>query len=245
MPIDPFFGAIGAAGISSAAQIAGGFLSRPDHSERDLMWESAKIQEHQLRKFPKLQMEGLRSAGLNPMLAMMKGSAAGHSAVSIPNRMEDPVGRGVSQAGHSAAKGFEQALMFKRIAAETANIEETNRKIRAETNNIASQTILNSARTATETVQPSLIESQRELNSARNEVERQNLQKRIVETAIAKHDLTVAEKEAVIASIDIDMYSSTVGEVSRWLEKLGIEPRAAVGMAHALWNLFRNKPQRR
>lgn len=242
--------AIIGAGISSAAALAGsiggGFLSRADHSQRDLIWEQMRANDwwwsKQLKEGPTRTMKGLRRAGLNPMIPFVNGAAVGGASsanVSVPQPYEDPVGRGVSEGSRNSAKAVIDALMAERIDAETENIKETNRKIRAETQNIASQTVLNSAKTASESVQPSLIESIRELNSAKTDSERQALQLKIVETAIAKEELTAAERDAIIADIDIDMYGSTVGEVSRWLEKLGVSPSAAVGMAHMFWQMMR------
>lgn len=237
----PAYGAILAAGISSASSLAGGFLSRPDHSERDLMHLQVDFDKKRAREMPRAQVAGLRAAGINPMLPFMRGDIPSAGATAVPARMVDPVGEAVGKSGASAVQSYMLAKQIEKIEAETEAAKEMPRRVRAETENIASQTRLNSAKVISEGEQPALLESTRELNSARTAVERQNLQRQIVETAIKQEELTIAEKDAIVAEIDIDMYSSTVGEVSRWLEKLGIEPRAAVGMAHAFWNMFRTK----
>lgn len=232
---------LAAAGISAAAQIGGGFLSRPDLSERDLMWESQRVAEHGFRNNPRLQMEGLRSAGINPMLPFVRGEPAGGQQPGIPARMLDPVGEAVGRAGSSAVQAFRVANEIERTRAETQNIKETNRQIRATTENIAANTALTSARTISESEQPSLLNAIRDLNSAKSDRERQLLQKDIVETAIAREELTIAEKDAIVAAIDIDVYASSVGELSRWFEKLGVSGRAAVGFAHMIWSYMRTK----
>lgn len=239
-----FWAPVAAAGISAAASIGGGLLSRPDQSERDLMWEAQKIKEYGLEHDPSTTMRGLRNAGVNPMLPFSKGPPSSAPVPSVPNRMYDPVGEGVGKAGASAVQAYRVANEIERMQAETKNIKETNRQIRATTENIAANTVLTTAKAQTESLQPSVIQIQNELSTAKTETERQNLQKRIIETAIAKQDLSVAEKDAVIASIDIDMYESSVGEVSRWLTNLGIKPQAAVGLAHMLWSYARSLKRR-
>lgn len=243
-------GAIGAAGISSAASL----LGARGPSERDLMWNQAEVSEYlwekSLKEGPRREVAGLRAAGVNPMLPYVRGDA-GPTALSVSPGVAAPVnkyagaGEALERGVNSAVNAVLKANEIEKIKADTEVAEEMPRRVRAETERIASETALNTARAATEFEQPGLVVSSRELNSAKTELERQKLQREIVETAIARQDLTVAEKDAVIAAIDIDMYSSTVGEVSRWLEKLGVSPRAAVGMAHSLWNLFRQKSRRR
>lgn len=260
MPIDPFFTGLAAAGVASAADIAGGFFSRPDQSQRDLMWEGEKIGRSNYywkqaediklsRRLPSIQMDALRRAGLNPILGYTKGQLpqanTQFNASSAPQPYTDPMGAAVSRAGNSAVKAFAVANEIEKMRAETKNIIETNRQIRATTENIAANTDYVSAKAVSERENVGLITLQQELTSAKTDLERQNLQKQIIETAISKEDLTVAEKDAVVAAIDIDMYSSTVGEVSRWLEKLGISPQAAVGMAHMLWSYMRTKGRRK
>lgn len=237
--MDPIIlGSIGAAGISSAADILGGFLSRPDLSQRDLMWEQQKLVRWGLERNPRYQVEGLRRAGLNPLLAMTKGQVQGPANISVPTPYEDPLGKAIGKAGASAVQAFRVYNEVERMRAETENIKETNRKIRAEIANIAANTNLVSAKAATEFENPALQRSVTELNSARSDVERQNLKKSVVETAIKQEELTMAEKDALIASLDVEFYESTIGEIVRWLKQLGFSPSGAVGAAHALWKLF-------
>lgn len=244
--IDPGTATLLSGGISSATSLLGGFLSRPDLSERDLMYEQEKLRrsgvEWNNTIGRKLEVRGLKSAGINPMLPYIKGNIS-QPAVnpSIPGRMLDPVGEGISKAGATAVQAARMYYELERMKEETRNIKETNRQIRATTNNIAANTDYTSARAASERENLGLIQMQQELTTARTASERQSLQRSIVETAIAKENLTMAEKDAVVAAIDIDMYESSVGEVSRWLQNLGINPKAAVGMAHMLWSFMRTK----
>lgn len=240
MAIDPFFGSVASAGISSAGGLLGGFLSRPNHSQRDLMYIQNDIWREQMGARYPLEVRSLRRAGLNPILAV-KNSPPPTSAGGAPHPYTDPVGAALGKAASSAGQAVRQGMELDRIKAETKNIKEQNRQIRATTENIAANTALTTAKTVTEGLQPSVIEINNTLNTAKSARERQLLQKDMFDTAIRKQELSIAEKDALVAQIDIDMYESSVGEVSRWLSNLGIQPKAAVGLAHMLWSYVRTQ----
>lgn len=235
------------AGAASLGSSALSVLGKRGLSEREAMWEQIKAHEYGLRSFPRLQMQGLRRAGVNPMLPFVRGEPTGSIMPSIaaPVDKYKEAAEGVGKAASTAMQVYMMEKQAENIEADTNVKTETARNVRASTENLAADTIRTGAQTDTERQRRSLVEAERELTSAKSDVERQRLQREIIDTAIAKEDLTVAEKDAIVAAIDIDIYESTVGEISRWLERIGVQGKAAAGMAHMLWNMFRQKSRRR
>lgn len=194
-------------------------------SERDLMAYQHDFWRKQVAESWPRELGSMRAAGVNPMLAVSKGGAS-TPGVSIAA----PVDKGTDAAKLLMA-GISSALEIVRTMADA--------EVKTE------QAKLTKAQTETEGVRPGSVLAQTardyeaaSLSSAYNAHEKQKMGKTMIEMAIAREALTVAEKDAIIAAIDVDLYRSSVGELSRTLQQLGFTPSSAAGAAGALLKLF-------
>lgn len=233
MPIDPFFGGIAAAGVSGGLDILSGFLSQPDQSQRDLMWEGQKIWEMQARKRYPLQVESLRRAHLNPILAVSQPPPAA-SAPSASQPYTNPMGAAISKAGSSALSAFMRAQEARQIMADTKLKEAQATTAEADANLKREQ-----AKTEPER-RWQLQASADQASSAADLADQQRLVSQINEK-IAAEDLEVAKKDAIVAGIEAEVYSSSIGELTKWLSTLGVRP----GAARVLGNLIMQYAARR
>lgn len=260
--MNPLWLSGGATAVNSAAGLLGMFGSRGP-SERDLMWEQLKVNRsamhaasqigmrdwgrqwtRQMREGPSRTMAGLRRAGLNPMLAV--SSVGGNSAASMQrpstpsasvatpvNRME-PLMRGI-QAG--VASAMEVARTMAEIDKTKAETEtEKRRPELLDKQSFKEWTLgrLYEQQRTTEAYKADLMDQQRLYQNAETARSKQLLKLNMVETAIKKEELTAAERDAVLAVIDTELYSSSIGELARELERLGLNYNAARGLAGGL-----------
>lgn len=232
-------GALGSAGISSASGLLGMFGQRGP-SERDLMWEQAKIARSNFqftsqsayeyarkmaRNSASDQVLGLKKAGLNPMMALSKGVSApqavsgqtGSTSIAAPVNRYEPLVKGIQF-------GMSSALEVARTMADIRKKEAETETEKVRPGSVLAQTARDYA-AATQ-------------SSALTAHEQQKMGRTMIQMAIDKENLTVAEKEAIIAAIDVDLYSSTVGEVARMLQQLGFAIGPAKAAAGALLKLF-------
>lgn len=216
---------VGAAGVSSAAGLLGGIMNR-GLSQRDAMQAQSEFslrhQRQQLKLAPGWEMKGLRDAGINPMLPYANGGSPAGGQGITPG-IAAPVNP-VAEAMAGVQAGIATALEVYRTMADVDVKKE--------------QAKLTSAQTATEKERPPLVRMEVDLATAKDMLTRQDVAKRMIETAIAQEELSVAEKDAVLAAIDLDLYRSGVGEISRTLQQLGFTPGGAASAAAALLKLF-------
>lgn len=202
-------------------------LGKRGPSERDLMWEQQRTHEYGLLHNPSTQMRGLRAAGVNPMLPYASG---GRPAGGITPSIAAPVDK-TTDAAKLFAAGISTAVDVYRSIAEV----ELKRE----------QSKLTGRQAVTEKERPGSLLAQQardyeaaQLSSAMNAHERQKMGKTMVETAIRRQELSIAEKDALIAALDVDLYTSSVGELSRYLRQLGFTPGGAAAAAGGLLKLF-------
>lgn len=219
-PIDPFFTGVAAAGISSAFDLAGGFLSRPDQSQRDLMWEGQKIWERQAERRYPLQVKSLRRAGLNPILAVSQ-PAPSPSAPSAPQPYTDPLGAAVGKAGSSALSAFMAAQTVEQVRADT-------KMKKAQADQAASQAALLRAQAITEAKRPGLVQQQTLETGSAYMLNRQKIATEIMETEIRRANISKAQRDAAIAALQYGLLQRGVDQFNQIVEWLNL-PKDLVG----------------
>lgn len=223
--MDPAWLTGGAAVVNSAAGLLGGVFNR-GLSQRDAMQAQSEFslrhQRQQLKLAPGWEMKGLRDAGINPMLPFANGGKAAGGQGITPG-IAAPVNP-VAEAMQGVQAGIATALEVFRTMADV-DVKKA-------------QAGLTTAQTATERERPALVRMETELSTARDMLTRQDVAKRMIETAIAQEQLSVAEKDAVLAAIDLNLYTSGVGEIGRTLQQLGFTPSGAASAAAMLLKLF-------
>lgn len=215
----------GAAAVNSAVGLFGAISNR-GLSQRDAMQAQSEFglrhQREQLLNMPRYEVMGLKRAGINPMLPYAGGGSNAGVSGMTPG-ITAPVNPAADAAAAIQA-GIATAL---EVAKTLADIDVKKEQAK-----------LTSAQATTESERPALVRMETELTTARDMLARQDVAKRMIETAIAQQNLSVAEKDAVLAAIDLDLYSSGIGEISRTLQQLGFSPGGAAGAASALLKLF-------
>lgn len=247
-------GPVAAAGISSGAGLLGGFLNR-GRSQRDLMWDQAQVSEYlwdrQLRTGPEKEMEGLRRAGINPMLPYANGgSPAGAGGLAMPGiaAAVNPgqfLGPSTSSGISSAIDAFRSEATVKKTFAEISQIGAQIKNIEASTsltqqqkiNAVAEQrrifadevlkigqSVLNSEQVKTLQSQRDLLESQTAINKWTELTEEARSQ--MVQAGIP------------LAQADQEFYETVYGQFLRWLERTkdAVNPFGGRGIGGGLPN---------
>lgn len=192
--------------MNSAAGLLGMFGGR-GKSERDLMWEQAKVGEWVrqknllgLQQSPGHVRLGLLKAGVNPMLPYANGGSGPVGApgampsIAAPyNRME-PVMRGL-QAGVSSAL---------EVARTLADIDKKK------------------AETKTEAERPAAVRAETEERIASTLNKRQQARLSVLDQQLRTHDIDVRAREAVIARIQAGLWNEADAVIVQALRKLKI-----------------------
>lgn len=177
-------------------------------------------------------MADMSAAGLNPMLAYMKGGAstppgAGIPAVNpagnVPASVQANTGRELARAQAANLKS-QTALNDERVQTELTNqaLNNANTALVAERvtteglnqANVASLTELTGARTATELQQA--------------QVAAQTFQNLTKTGQILTNNITSSGADAALASLERSITESGVGVTVQWLKRLGFEPKSIV-----------------
>lgn len=106
------------------------------------MWEQAKINDwawnKQLSSGPRLEMAGLRHAGVNPMLPYAAGGSGPHAGgfnASVPapvNNME-PIQEGLTDAAATALDAIRKEAEVKKATEEVKTLQATQKNLAADT----------------------------------------------------------------------------------------------------------------
>lgn len=201
------------AAVGGAFDIAGGYLSRPDLSQRDLMYTQRDIWREMMRDRHRLNREGLIRARLNPMLAFSQ-APPGPQAGAAPQPFKDPLGEGVSRAGSSAREGF---LMYHRMQQIKAQTEQ--QKASAVQQKAAAKML--TAQAVTEARRPGLISQQTLQAGSSYQLQRQQVFGQIIENRIKMWNVTVAQKEAAKAAVQLGLWRAADSVVRPILQGLG------------------------
>ena len=126
--------------IASAAATVSGFLGQQETNatNRQIASENTDFQERMSNTAYQRQVKDMQAAGLNPMLAYLKGGGASTPTGSI-TQVQNPYAAGVA-SGESAARSFLTQKQVPKAVAETKNIG-------AQTENVGVDTIYKRANT--------------------------------------------------------------------------------------------------
>ena len=119
--------------IASAAATIGGFLGQQETNtaNREITSENTAFQERMSSTAYQRQVKDMEAAGLNPMLAYLKGGGASTPSGSIA-QMQNPYAAGVA-SGESAARSFLTQKQVPKVAAEVTNIGAQTENVSADT----------------------------------------------------------------------------------------------------------------
>lgn len=215
--------AIAGAATGGAFDIAGGFLSRPDLSQRDLMHEQFNIWDKQMRQRYPLQMLSMKKAGLNPILA--SGQAPpGPQSPGAPQPFKDPLGEGVSRAGASARSAFLLEMQRRQLVADTKS-KEAN----AVQQEAAAQLMRRQA--VTEARRPGLVTQQALQAGSAYQLNVEQAKRTIMETEIARLNITKAQRDNAIAAIQLGLWQYGREQFERVLDLIGLPHEAVERLA--------------
>jgi len=187
-------------------------------------------------------MKDMKASGLNPLLA------AGATPPGPPNTAGAPgvpsgsayqainptagLGRSVSQATTSGLAAYKIEIERKRTEAQTSLIKKQGANVSADT------MLKNASAREVEARTPTHAKGM-ELTTAKVQLTKDQQLKTVMEAAVKKKQLSIMEKELILAIMDIDIYKTSIGGMARWLKTMGISAKDAQSMAGALIRLLR------
>jgi len=126
--------------IASTASSIAGFLGQQDTNaqNRELAAQNTAFQERMSNSAYQRQVKDLEAAGLNPMLAYVKGGGASTPIGSVA-QMQNPAMAGI-QSAESASRAYLAQKQAPKVEAET-------KKVGAETENVSADTVMKRANT--------------------------------------------------------------------------------------------------
>lgn len=230
------WGPVLAAGVSSAAGLAGGFLNR-GLSQRDAMQAQSEFalrhQREQLLNMPRYEVQGLKRAGINPMLPYANGGGPSTSGSFTPGiaapinpgfDLGASVGRGVSSAIDMKRTNSQVALQGSQVSEIAARINEINARTdltkqqrenaTVELRRIFADTMLKNAQGVLSSEQIKTLQAQRELIQSQAAVSKWTQLVEEARARMAKAGIPQAEGRA-------EIYSSAWGRFFQWLNEAG------------------------
>lgn len=195
-----------AAGISSAAGLVGGFMNR-GLSQRDLMQAQSEFalrhRRDELKFSPTWEMQGLRRAGINPMLPYSNGGAPNPSGFS-PG-IAAPINPGMDLAG-SVSAGVSSAIDLFRTEAQVEEIE-------ARADLLVKQAL-------TEAEKPAHVRALTAEATAGALSKEQQARLSVFQQELTRQDIEVRTRDALIAGIHAGLWKEADEVVSAVLRKL-------------------------
>lgn len=199
------------AGISAGASYLGGQNTNNQSMENQLQAQQFNAKESQNAKEAALYMSNtayqrsmadMKAAGLNPILAYMKGGASGFSGGQASSPAPAPV---VDKLGHAVSS----AMAGMRLKAELDNMKETNKNLTQQNSNLKADEQYRQMETIRSGVEASRAASETRRTESDTEIKREVLQQ--------------ARREASKATTDKEFFDSPFGKIVRMLGQTGKE----------------------
>lgn len=228
-------GAIGGSVIGTAGNLWGASKQNTFNAEQAL--KQMLFQERAYKNRYQWQVEDMKKAGLNPALAYSQGAGSSPSGASAQSADLSSIG----------TKAINSALAIKMNKATVENLEKTNEKISAETQNVEAQT----AKTLQDT------QYQTTINKYLDENQQRQIEKLIWDTYYANPYRTVTgivEKTwDDIKDVTGHLYNSAkdsdvVGDIKAWiLEKANEVKENLKNQKGSFWNKqpFKSKEKKK
>lgn len=224
------FGAIAGAVLGGAASLIG--QERANRATAASARDQMAFQERMYKNRYQMQMADMKKAGLNPMLSYSQspGPAPTGARYEAQN-----VAQGIPAAVNSAFTNWKLGQEVKLTNANTGKAQADADRAQAEADlarakigETEQNTKLLGQKVATEAETRWLRRAQ--TDSSRQELKNLKEQNKLIQAntvlveirrQIEKENLTIAQKDALLASIDYDIFSGTIGEIRRELSAIG------------------------
>lgn len=224
-----------------AGPLIGGAFGLLGGERRNLAAASAadrqmEFQKEMFKHRYQYQMADMRKAGLNPILAYSQGPPSAPTGASYdPVNVAEPLAKGIDSAVTSGLAAFRLNTEVKKLQAEVDKAEADAEKARAEAG-------LRKEETKTEPIRRWLMDNQADQAHSGARLADQNRMIAEIQEKQAWQQLTIMEKEAIIAGIEAGFYESSIGEISKVLEKMGLRPTDAAAIGKLLLQIMRPPP---
>ena len=222
---------------SAVGSIAGAGLGYLGARERNASAEGAAsdqmaFQERMFDSRYQKQMRDMRRAGLNPILSYGSAPPAAPTGASW-----DPINV-AADAGKAIGEAVPQAIGAASAYQGYKNLKATNAQIQANTAALKSSAAKNyadanfkMAQTTTEGKRPDQIVAETARASSGAELNRAQTAVTKINALINEANLDVAQKQALVAGIEAEVYKTTIGEIVKWGQTLGLSPGLAKALA--------------
>lgn len=185
-----------------------------------------RFQERAYRNRYQFQMEDMKQAGLNPMLAYSQGPPSGPQGARYqPLNVEGQTGEIIGRGAATAVQAYRASEEMKRVRAQT-NLTK------AQSRNVYEDTLLKKAQTD-QTYESAI----RTVAETKHTMTKQQIA--VIEKKITAKNLKIKDLELIRSKLDIDILKTSVGEISRLLKTFGFDATSASSLAKVLVGFFK------
>ena len=185
-----------------------------------------RFQERAYRNRYQFQMEDMKQAGLNPILAYGQGPPGGPQGARYqPLNVEGQTGEIIGRGAATAVQAYRASEEMKRVRAQTNLTNQQSRNVAADTTLKGAQTDVayETALSTTATIKKTITDQQIS----------------VIEKKIRSKNLKIKDLELIRSQLDIDILKSSVGEISRLLKTFGFDASSASSLAKVLVGFFK------